>query len=200
VSSEGTCPVCKGPHRVERGRIAPHCQPARYHINGEVPEHVPGAVRACEGSGKRSVERRAELRDQRNLARIHHAREIAGADAQVAHDALASGVRSPVPIAPLITNALIVYRASFPSSRAQECWSTLERSVAVRGRWRRTNWTVDVYCTFCRALLLINKPRGGSWGAATHKHTVLCALRVLAGLSDPVDPGQRRLPAEAVDQ
>ena len=141
-------------------------------------------------------------RAARRAARIAQARTFAGADAQVAHDALASGVPSPIAVEPLVTHALDVYRAIFPTSRAQYAWTTAERAFKTRGPWARTRstGTVDVYCTFCRALLLINKPRGGSWGAATHKHTVLCALRVLAGLSDPVDPGQRRLPAEAVDQ
>ncbi len=53
-----------------------------------------------------------------------------------------------------------------------------------------------MYCTFCRELLYQRANWRGDYSVHTEDHTRICALRCLAGIAEPVGPGNYRLPAD----
>src|SRR5678815_4409293 len=55
---------------------------------------------------------------------------------------------------------------------------------------------VDVYCLFCRVLLISPATWRHDYSAQCQKHTWACALRMLAGQMEPGAPNTYRLPEE----
>lgn len=176
----GTCTTCKREHPLDDGRhLARH-------------QRLPGSANlnfACSGSGVLCAEAKDE-NARKSLARIDRLR----ADAQVAHDAIATG--RPFPEHLLITlrkAALTEYRLKHPRVRTRRLWFLV-------GRTKRTAWRspkADVYCTLCRELLIGGAERGRDYTNRTSEHTTLCALARLAGLAEYVSPPALRMPADA---
>jgi len=185
----GTCPRCRRERPLDDGR----------HLSEH--ERLPGSEHAwrCNGSGQLCTEASADNLAKsraRTMVRLDQLR----ADATVAHDAIATGYPWPAhQVLALCKAALQEYRLKHPEKpRRQRLWFFLNRST----RGERRFWGVhraDVYCTLCRELLLQNVVRGINFTEArTVEHTTLCALRRLAGMEPYVAPGERRLPADAV--
>ena len=55
---------------------------------------------------------------------------------------------------------------------------------------------VDVFCLFCRVMLVPNALWQFDYGSRLRPHTTVCALRCLAGLMEPGEPGTYKLPSD----
>ena len=104
----------------------------------------------------------------------------------------------------LVDLALKDYRRRFPecSARNPRPWlfydgdpSTTKIKVGRDGKPKSDR--VDVYCTFCRAILVNDAIWGHDYTNRLRPHTTVCALKSLAGQMEPGAPGIYKLP-EAV--
>lgn len=95
----------------------------------------------------------------------------------------------------LVQIALQDYRLRFPSCPARQTWLFYDGNPATK-RIRGTPERVDVYCTFCRVLLVNSAVWDNDYTAQLRHHTTICALRCLAGQMEPGAPGTYRLPTE----
>lgn len=212
----GKCQKCEFIHDVIKGRLVPHEIPLSTSaptsnwstltpgISGPIllipdGQYALIASPRCSGSGKPSVEQAAVNRERR-VAHKRRAVEAAREDAQVVHDMVASGVRvDKAWLDGLLELARVAYRLQYPARGYFQPWSVVARSMYLRDG-------SDVYCTFCRELLIGGyRPLVGHWadqpmeadiGKRTSAHTTICALRVLAGIAEPVAPYERRIPSE----
>jgi hypothetical protein len=93
----------------------------------------------------------------------------------------------------LVRVALQDYRLRYPSCRASQPWLFYDgnpKTTKIRGTPER----VDVYCLFCRVLLVHPAIWDYDYTHQLREHTTPCALRSLAGLMEPGAPGTYRLP------
>lgn len=97
----------------------------------------------------------------------------------------------------LVKLAVQDYRLRYPSCPATGPWLFYDgnpRTARIRGTPDR----VDVYCLFCRVVLVHPAIWQHDYTAQLAPHTTVCALRSLAGLLTPGAPHTYRLPS-AVD-
>ncbi len=93
----------------------------------------------------------------------------------------------------LVRIALQDYRLRYPSCRATQPWLFYDgnpntaRIVGIPER-------VDVYCLFCRVLLVHQAIWQHDYTDRLRPHTTPCALRSLAGQIEPGAPGMYRMP------
>jgi hypothetical protein len=188
MAATGTCENCRCEHLLDDGR----------HVALHVRWPGTAVEQVCRGSGKLCSEVRAQNAEKSRalrLARIDRMR----ADAEVAHDAIATG--HPFPAYLILTlraAALQEYRIKFPKARIRRLWF-----VVPQGRRRGSVWASpkgDVYCTLCRELLLQKVDRGPDYTERTREHTTLCALRRVAKLAEYVGPPVLRMPADALPE
>ncbi len=117
--------------------------------------------------------------------------------------ALAAFLRDPrtsAEIDRLVDISLQDYRLRHPGYKglrgfATNTWLFYDgnpRTARIHGTPER----VDVYCLFCRVLLVHPAVWGHDYTARLRPHTTICALRSLAGLMTPGAPGTYRLPSE----
>lgn len=99
----------------------------------------------------------------------------------------------------LVRLALQDYRFKFAAYSAKREWlfydgdpSTSKIKIGRDGN--PLTGRVDVYCTFCRVMLVNDARFDHDYSAQLQKHTTMCALRSLAGLLIPGGPGVYRLP------
>jgi hypothetical protein len=88
------------------------------------------------------------------------------------------------------------YRLRYPACRPKTSWLFYDgnpKTTLIRGTPER----VDVYCLFCRVLLVAPAiwEHDYDYDPRVRPHTTRCALRSLAGLLIPGAPGTYRLPA-----
>lgn len=97
--------------------------------------------------------------------------------------------------AKLVEDALTDYRKRFPScpARRPRPWLFYDGNPSTK-RIRGTPDRVDVYCTFCRVLLVNRAVWQRDYTDELRYHTTICALRCLAGQMEPGAPGTYRLP------
>lgn len=104
----------------------------------------------------------------------------------------------------LVDLALKDYRRRFPqcSARNPRPWlfydgdpTTIKIKVGRDGKPKSER--VDVYCTFCRILLVNGAIWNHDYTERLRPHTTVCALKSLAGQLEPGAPGTYKLP-EAV--
>lgn len=118
------------------------------------------------------------------------------AASEVLHDLNAGrGSIGDARAAKLVEAALADYRKRFPSCPARQTWLFYDGNPATK-RIRGTPDRVDVYCTFCRVLLVNRAVWQRDYTDELSYHTTICALRCLAGQMDPGAPGTYRLPTE----
>lgn len=98
----------------------------------------------------------------------------------------------------LVRLALQDYRLRWPGCPATQTWlfydgdpTTTKIRVTREGEPR--SGRVDVYCLFCRALLVNGAIWQHDYSAQLRSHTTLCALRSLGGIMTPGAPGTYRL-------
>jgi hypothetical protein len=181
------------------------------HLAAHVQRYAFTTQSHCQESGKLCAEQSDDNREASTRRRLAAAERMR-ADAEVAHDALASG--RPFPFAEvvrlrMITAAIMTYRVKFPialeyKSRGVRAHGNASLIAIPRGRLaagrfssqRRENATVDVYCTLCRTLQWSGRRRAPyETEPEVIAHVTLCAMRVLAKLAEPVAPGEKRLPS-----
>jgi hypothetical protein len=97
----------------------------------------------------------------------------------------------------LVAVALQDYRLRYPAfgRRATNTWLFYDgnpRTARITGTPER----VDVYCLFCRVLLVHPAVWDHDYTHRLSGHTTICALRSLAGLMTPGAPGTYRLPSD----
>ena len=188
TSPTGTCQGCKTTQLLdERSRIGRHDPPINM-----------WPVDPCPGSGRTSAETAGINRERRNRRRVDQV-EKARADAAVMHDLIET--KRPVNadwLARLLELALIDYCLRFPgySFRYRRAWFFYDGGPRNHLRSLRSLVRLDVYCTFCRSLLYQRANRRGDYSVHTEDHTRICALRCLAGIAEPVGPGNHRLPVD----
>ena len=99
----------------------------------------------------------------------------------------------------LVQIAVQDYRLRFPGSRAKGPWLFYDgdpttTKIRVNRDGTPKSGRVDVYCLFCRVLLVNPAIWRHDYTYQLRKHTTPCALRSLAGLITPGAPGVYRLP------
>jgi len=110
-------------------------------------------------------------------------------DAAVAYDAWLDG-REGFDFAALVASALADYERRFPQHAPYKTFST-QRCGGPDYKLHK----MDVYCTFCRGLLVGRIAMMANPAALPKvaKHTTGCALACLAGLREMRPPGTRGL-------
>ena len=91
--------------------------------------------------------------------------------------------------------ALLDYRLRYPACRATSAWLFYDGNRETK-RIRGTPERVDVYCLFCRVLLVNNAVWQLDYTDRVLSHTTICALSSLAGRMIPGAPGTYRLPSD----
>jgi hypothetical protein len=94
-----------------------------------------------------------------------------------------------------VETAVRDYRLRFPDSKATSPWLFYDGNPltkVIRGTPER----VDVYCTFCRVLLVHPAIWQHDYSDQLRAHTTICALKSLAQLMEPGAPGTYVLPTE----
>lgn len=189
----GTCRIC---HRVRsvdlKGRVDEHPNGGTIEVEGARHEIM------CDGGGKTSAEQHLKNRTERNAALARKV-DRNRADAAVAMDAVLVGndAFDREEIERLIKLALVDYRLKMPKSRATNLWFFFDGKHDQKRRVRLRD-RVDVYCTFCRCLLVSRAQHGYDYSTQVRHHTKPCALAHLAGLRTPAPPGTVRLPEEFI--
>lgn len=136
--------------------------------------------------------------------RVERARETARARLA----AIEAGTTTVSDCDDMVQVALQDYRLRFPGSKATNAWLYYDgdpTTKVIRGKPER----VDVYCTFCRVMLvsnavyefeLVDRERRSSaadtYDLRLRPHTTLCALKCLARVLEPGAPGSYRLPPD----
>lgn len=129
-----------------------------------------------------------------------YAAEAAREMAQGALSALESGAAGSLlleakPMALLRSVALSEYRRRFPAGgRATYPWLFYDGNPATK-HIRGTPERVDVYCVFCREMLINGAVLQRDYTSDVVAHTDRCALLLVAGRLEPGAPGTYRLPA-----
>ena len=97
----------------------------------------------------------------------------------------------------LVHLALRGYGRRYPEvgRRATQPWLFYDGDPTTK-RIRGTPERVDVFCLFCRVLLISDAKLDIDYSSRLYKHTTICALRSLAGLMTPGAPGTYRLPSD----
>lgn len=115
--------------------------------------------------------------------------------ALIALDLVSRGRASPrdQEVCDLVKIALQDYRLRYPSCPATAPWLFYDGNPATK-RIRGTPERVDVYCLFCRGLIVNGAIWQHDYTDQLRPHTTRCALRSLAGLMEPGAPGTYRLP------
>lgn len=115
--------------------------------------------------------------------------ELSIQDAAIAYDAWLED-RAGFDFATLVEAALTEYERRFPKHAPYRTFST-ERC----GGPDYTKHKMDVYCTFCRGLLVGRTPMAANPTAHARvtKHTTGCALACLAGIREMRSPDTRSL-------
>lgn len=158
---------------------------------GVSPLRCPGSGKLCREASAANAQRARE----RTQAALGNLQTVALALHDALHDERQISAHE---IEAMRKYALRAYRLRFPGERPRRnrLWFTLGRGGRRLSRYR-SGWTanrVDVYCTLCRVVLLPNMFRGADYTERTREHTTLCALRCLAGITEYVDPKERRAP------
>jgi hypothetical protein len=96
----------------------------------------------------------------------------------------------------LVRVALLGYRLRYRSCPASASWLFYDGNPKT-ARIRGTPERVDVYCLFCRVLLVNGAVWQHDYTEQLRPHTTICALRSLAGLLEPGAPHTYLLPSEA---
>ena len=91
--------------------------------------------------------------------------------------------------------AVQAYRLKFPGCRATDTW-LFSDGGPLHAPIPENPERVDVYCLFCRVILVNKAIWQHDYTEQLRSHTTVCALRSLAGLLDPGAPGTYRLPSE----
>lgn len=115
--------------------------------------------------------------------------ELSIEDAAIAYDAWLEG-RSGFDFDTLVDAAIADYERRFPKHAPYRAFST-ERCGGPDYKKHK----MDVYCTFCRGLLVGRTPMAANPAAHARvtKHTTGCALACLAGIREMRPPGTRGL-------
>lgn len=225
MTAIGTCPKCGWSHAVDKkDRMLEHERAngwsSQFYVNGvarDAPLERPQgprlerveSIESCNGVGKYSLEQAAIRRSKRSNAKqllVDHVRP----EALVALDAHYHGREDfVVQYGDFLRLALTDYKLRYPQARPRHAFVSVERG---RPRSRGLYYIgCDIYCTFCRELLLANIQNASSLTSyeAGHQHTfgivhpvvakhcVPCLLTHLAGVAIPRAPDDRQLPAEA---
>ncbi len=88
-------------------------------------------------------------------------------------------------LADLIDIMMLDYRIQVTKTRARRRWQPLSRGAGAHA--------VDVYCTFCRVILLSMANRNADHTRQTNPHTIPCGLWHLAGMASYADHEARFL-------
>lgn len=101
----------------------------------------------------------------------------------------------------LVRLALQDYRFRYPDCPARREWLFYDgdpttKKIRVDRKGQPRTGRVDVYCTFCREILVNGAIWDHDYTDQVLKHTTPCALRSLAGLFIPGAPGTYRPPSE----
>jgi len=99
----------------------------------------------------------------------------------------------------LVRLALQDYRFKFSTTSATSEWLFYDgdpstKKIKVGRDGKPISGRVDVYCTFCRVMLVGDARFDHDYSTQLAKHTTVCALRSLAGAMTPGPPGTYRLP------
>lgn len=143
----------------------------------------------CDGSEKRSREwKEAALakkwrKHNERIANVPH-------DASVAYDAWAEG--RPINVDKFVQLAATEYKRKFGALGLSEV-KTYVTARSSGGDWK--NHRMDVYCTFCRGLLMSRISTAANPGAfkKVQEHPIGCALLCLAGRREFMPPDHRGL-------
>lgn len=140
---------------------------------GEVP---------CHGSGRRSLQHVERGRANRLLR--HHRAVIAIKDtALVALDAWADGRTTDFDFEKMVDLALVEYRYKYKLA-----FKGTPFVVQHRRKLGRPTDLVDIYCRFCRGLIITRTTKGTFDMQKVRLHTTGCALQCLAGVRDMMSP------------
>lgn len=147
-----------------------------------------GGTNRCSGSGKRSREFRTRAREDKEKKQ----RDKAAAwkdDAAIAYDAFMEG-RQGFKYDKLINLALEIYRIEYPKESIPAYG--LHPWVHHTTSYGRGSYKKDVYCRFCRGLIVGKLPNIAN--CATPRvvhHTTACALQCLAGMRKMMPPDHK---------
>lgn len=197
------CRECQTPLPLTKdGFVIVHTRvSAREALNGAVGharaplEDITGELRydlhgyRCNGSKKRSLEwkeRAYQAKWRKHTERI----ESAPNEASVAYDAWASGY--PIDVDKFVKLALVEYRRKFGDCGLSHL-KLYATARSVGGDWK--NHRMDVYCTFCRGLLMprISTAANPAAFKKVQEHPIGCALLCLAGRQEFMPPDHRGL-------
>lgn len=106
---------------------------------------------------------------------------------------------SAKPIRDLVRVALQDYRFKYPGSGASSAWLFYDgdpttTKIKLDRAGQPVTGRVDVYCTFCRVLLVNAANIDIDYTDTLLSHTTICALQSLAGNLTPGAPGTYRMP------
>lgn len=140
------------------------------------------------------TERRRTVRE---TARAHAREQAIGALGNIA-----AGCPVDDSFDDIVQRAQREYRRLFPTCPSTSPWlfydgNPLTRRIEVDKSGQPVTGRVDVYCLFCRVLLV--HPAIWQWDYTDRlrPHTTMCTLRFLAGELEPGAPGTYRLPEVA---
>lgn len=134
--------------------------------------------------------------------RVERRRSVAAFALEVLHGLDEPTLRERVraqPIRDLVRVALQDYRLKYPACKASSAWlfydgdpSTTKIKLDRAGK--PVTGRVDVYCTFCRVILVNGANIDTDYTESLLSHTTICALQSLAGHLTPGAPGTYRMP------